>query len=126
MRFDASSSVHCLKTHCSTTSFSPSESWPRAGAWCSKVAPAPTIDPRRNPIFLQTLSHKALRLLTPLALATALAANLALARSSPYHLVLAAQLAFYLAAVTGHVLRCHGRRATVFALPYVVCLLSWA
>jgi poly-beta-1,6-N-acetyl-D-glucosamine synthase len=84
------------------------------------------LDPFRNPIFFQTLSHKALRLLTPLALASALGANLWLAGSPPYGLLLAGQLAFYAAAAAGHALRLRGRHAPAFALPYVVCLLSWA
>jgi poly-beta-1,6-N-acetyl-D-glucosamine synthase len=84
------------------------------------------LDPTRNPIFFQTVSHKALRLATPLALGAALGANLALLHLPAYQTLLAAQVAFYAAAATGHALRRRGRRASLFALPYVVCLLSWA
>lgn len=84
------------------------------------------LHPTRNPIFFQTFSHKALRLVTPLALAAALTANLLLLDSWPYRVLLGAQLAFYAAAAAGHALRIRGRRSSLLALPYVVCLLSWA
>jgi poly-beta-1,6-N-acetyl-D-glucosamine synthase len=84
------------------------------------------LDPLRNPIVFQTLSHKALRLLTPVALVLALAANLRLAGTAPYGILLAAQLAFYAAAGAGHTLRKRGHRTFLLALPYVICLLSWA
>ena len=83
------------------------------------------LDPRRNPLFVQTLSHKGLRLLTPLALALALAANLALLPSAFYRVGLAAQLAFYAAALGGYLGR-DRRRSPLMALPYLVCVLAGA
>jgi len=85
------------------------------------------LDPWRNRLFLQTVSHKGLRLLTPLLLAVAFAADLLLARDDPWHRwTLAAQVLFYLAALCGFVLRDAGRRFPLVAVPYVFCLLAWA
>jgi len=84
------------------------------------------LDPRRNRLWLQTVSHKGLRLLTPILLATAAAANLDLASSTFYLGALAAQAAFYAAAVSGFALRNVRHRVPLLTVPYVICLLSWA
>jgi poly-beta-1,6-N-acetyl-D-glucosamine synthase len=84
------------------------------------------LDPRRNRLWFQTLSHKALRLLGPLLLLGALAANLALLDRPSYRLTLAAQAAFYIAALTGHLLRGTRGARPLLSVPYIVCLLSWA
>jgi biofilm PGA synthesis N-glycosyltransferase PgaC len=82
-------------------------------------------DPRRNPVWFETLSHKALRLTMPLLQATALIANAALAHESIYFALLIGQALFYVAAFGGTVH--HARRPVVFVtVPYTVCLLSWA
>jgi cellulose synthase/poly-beta-1,6-N-acetylglucosamine synthase-like glycosyltransferase len=77
-----------------------------------------------NPLWLQTLSHKGLRLLTPVLLVSALAANLLLLDRPVFRLLLLVQGAFYLAALLGHMLR----RVTIpgLSVPYVVCMLSCA
>jgi cellulose synthase/poly-beta-1,6-N-acetylglucosamine synthase-like glycosyltransferase len=82
--------------------------------------------PFRNRLWLQTLSHKALRLLTPLLLGAALLANLTLALEPFYFLLLLAQGCFYGAAFLGFSLR--GRRGTspFLSVPCVFCLLAWA
>jgi len=77
-----------------------------------------------NPLWLQTLSHKALRLLTPAFLVSALTANLLLLDRPVFRLFLLAQVVFYLAAVLGHMLR--RVRIPGLAVPYVVCMLSCA
>lgn len=84
------------------------------------------LDPRRNRLWLQTLSHKGLRLLCPLFLGTALATNLLLLGRPLYRWTFAGQILFYAAAVAGHVLGSGRRRAALLGVPYVVCLLSWA
>src|SRR4030095_17011091 len=84
------------------------------------------LNPGKNPLFFQTLSHKGLRLLTPVALAVALTANLVLLESPFYRLCLATQLAFYAAALGGHVKRDSRARSPVLSLPYLVCVLAWA
>jgi cellulose synthase/poly-beta-1,6-N-acetylglucosamine synthase-like glycosyltransferase len=82
--------------------------------------------PARNRLWFQTLSHKALRLLTPLLLAAAFAANVLLARTPLFRIVLAAQAAFYAAALAGALLGTGRRRLPLLSVPYVICLLSWA
>ncbi|PYQ51575.1 MAG: hypothetical protein DMF78_13045, partial [Acidobacteria bacterium] len=83
-------------------------------------------NPWRNRLWLQTFSHKGLRLLTPALLAAALAANLLLAGSRFYAWTLAGQVAFYGAAVAGYALRNVRGRVRGLTVPYVICLLSWA
>jgi cellulose synthase/poly-beta-1,6-N-acetylglucosamine synthase-like glycosyltransferase len=78
----------------------------------------------RNPLWLQTVSHKGLRLLTPALLAVALAANLLLLDRPWFQLLLIAQLAFYSVAIFGHALR--HLRIPGLAAPYVVCMLACA
>jgi len=78
----------------------------------------------RNPLWLQTVSHKGLRLLTPALLGLALAANLLLLDRPAFQLLLLAQLAFYAVAILGHALR-HAKIPGL-AVPYVVCMLACA
>lgn len=77
-----------------------------------------------NPLLLQTLSHKALRLLTPALLLLALVANLALVDRPLFQFVLVAQIAFYLVASLGHTLR--HLKIPGIGVPYVVCMLASA
>jgi cellulose synthase/poly-beta-1,6-N-acetylglucosamine synthase-like glycosyltransferase len=65
------------------------------------IAPS-LLDPRRNPVWLQFVSHKVARLLVPYALATLLVSNVLLAAAGPlYGAFLAGQAAFYLLAAVG-------------------------
>jgi len=84
------------------------------------------LDPRRNRLWLQTLSHKALRLLTPLLLVAALGPSLALARDPVYFAILAAQASFYMAALLGCCLEGARRSSRLVSVPFVLCLLAWA
>ncbi|MBI3932747.1 MAG: glycosyltransferase [Acidobacteria bacterium] len=84
------------------------------------------LDPLRNRLWLQTVSHKALRLLTPGLLAVTLLATLCLAGDVFYGSLLAAQAFFYAAAAAGHVAGGAGRATPFLSVPYVVCLLAWA
>jgi biofilm PGA synthesis N-glycosyltransferase PgaC len=83
------------------------------------------LNPFRNSVWFETLSHKGLRLLTPLLHAVILVANVGLVSIPAYRWLLAAQAAFYAAAVVAHVL---GQRRTVVLIrvPYTMCLLVWA
>jgi poly-beta-1,6-N-acetyl-D-glucosamine synthase len=84
------------------------------------------LDPWRNRLWLQTVSHKGLRLLGPLFLAATAVANLALLDRSFYRLTLGAQAVFYAAALVGY-LSCNARtRVRLLGVPYVFCLLNWA
>jgi poly-beta-1,6-N-acetyl-D-glucosamine synthase len=83
-------------------------------------------NPRRNRLWLQTVSHKGLRLGAPLLHGAALAANLALGGAPFYRFTLLVQAAFYAAAIGGHALRHARRRSPLLSVPYVVCLLNCA
>ena len=84
------------------------------------------LNPVRNRIWFQTLSHKGLRLLGPILLGVALAANLLLLNGPLYRWILAGQLIFYAAAASGRALRDGGRTAFPLSVPYTFCLLNWA
>jgi glycosyltransferase involved in cell wall biosynthesis len=84
------------------------------------------LNPWRNRLWLQTVSHKGLRLLTPLLLAVALLANLALADQPLYRFLLAGQVAFYAAALLGLTLGRRRRTPPLLSIPGFVCLLAWA
>lgn len=83
------------------------------------------LDPRRNRLWLQTVSHKGIRLLGPVLLATILASNLLLAGRPFYAWTLVAQGLFYAAALGG-ALAGAGRGGALLVVPYAVCLLNWA
>lgn len=84
------------------------------------------LDPRRNRLWLQTVSHKLCRLLGPLLLLAALAANLLLMDYPLYRWTLAAQLGLYAAAFEGYRIRDAAKSAPIFSVPYAFCLLNWA
>ncbi len=84
------------------------------------------LNPFRNRVWFQTISHKGLRLLAPLLQGTALASNLFLASSPAYRTLLAAQVLFYAAALGGYAVRDTNRKHPILALPYTVCLFTWA
>jgi len=83
-------------------------------------------DPERNPLWIETISHKALRLTTPLLQLGIFLANLALADAEPYRALLAAQVLFYVAAAAGHSRRWARRSTFVVTVPYTSSVLSWA
>jgi hypothetical protein len=82
------------------------------------------LDPRPNRLFLQTISHKALRLMSPVLLLVCAATNLLLLDDLLYVATFAAQGAFYLAAVGGWLLSNSRRSALVLAVPFMFCLLN--
>lgn len=84
------------------------------------------LNPLRNRLWLQTVSHKLFRLLGPPALLSAFIANLFLLDQTLYRFTLLAQLAFYLAAGLGYVLRRRAAKIRVANLAYAFCLLNWA
>ena len=83
------------------------------------------LNPLRNRLWLQTVSHKGLRLLGPLLLATALLTNVVLAGRPFYDWTLLLQGVFYASALIGHIERV-ARRLPIVAVPYTLCLLNWA
>jgi len=85
------------------------------------------LNPVRNRLWVQTASHQMPRLLTPFLLLAAFGTDLLLVAGSPFHRwTLAGQIAFYAAALSGHVLQGAQRRVRGLAVPYVICLLSVA
>jgi len=81
------------------------------------------LSPWRNRLWVQTLSHKALRLLAPAFLVAILAANVALYGMPFYRATLTVQGLFYLAAALGHVTG--GRRTSRWlTVPYAFCFLN--
>src|SRR5436853_6915380 len=84
------------------------------------------LSPFTNRLWLATMSRDGLRLLVPVLLVTVLGANLGLAGTPFYRLMLAAQLAFYGAALGGYVAGGARRRLGVLSVPYVFCLLNAA
>jgi poly-beta-1,6-N-acetyl-D-glucosamine synthase len=89
------------------------------------------LNPFRNRIWFETLSHKVLRLTAPLLQATVLACCIALGDVFLYRLMLLGQSAFYIAAIAGWLqAQSPGSRAAGYlrflAVPYAICLVNWA
>ncbi len=83
--------------------------------------------PSQNRLWLQTISHKALRLVLPLLFGAALAANAALAVGAPFYATaLLAQLAFYTLGAAGWISPALRRRVRWVVVPYTICFLSYA
>ena len=83
-------------------------------------------DPLRNPLWFETMSHKALRLAAPFLQLLLFAANFGLADLLFYRWLLAAQIVFYAAALGGHAHRHTRHRLYVLTVPYALCVLNWA
>jgi cellulose synthase/poly-beta-1,6-N-acetylglucosamine synthase-like glycosyltransferase len=82
--------------------------------------------PWRNPIWLQFVSHKILRLIAPVFLLLALACNIPLLEESPtYPALLAIQLLFYGAALIGIALPAT-HAFMVIRIPMTFCRLNWS
>src|SRR5882672_11854927 len=72
------------------------------------------LNPLRNRLWFETVSHKVLRVALPMLHATFLISNVVLADSGFYGLMLALQAAFYAAATIGLSQRDARRRSIVF------------
>jgi poly-beta-1,6-N-acetyl-D-glucosamine synthase len=84
------------------------------------------LNPFSNRLWLQTISHKGCRLLGPLCMASALAANVPLLVEPFYRWTIAAQAVFYAAAAVGCLPRGGEKRRLFVSVPYAFCLLNWA
>lgn len=84
------------------------------------------LNPLQNRLWLQTVSHKGLRLLLPLLHVGAFVANLPLADGPLYGGMLLAQALFYASALGGYAGRNAGRRTPLLSVPYVICILNCA
>jgi len=84
------------------------------------------LNPLRNRLWFQTVSHKGLRLLGPLLLVLMLVASVRLAPGSPFAVLLFGQACFYAAAAAGFVLRDLPQAPRVLGFPYTFCLFNAA
>jgi cellulose synthase/poly-beta-1,6-N-acetylglucosamine synthase-like glycosyltransferase len=84
------------------------------------------LDPRRNRVWLQTVSHKAVRLPGPFLLLAMLAASAALAGEPIYTAALLGQAVFYATALAGHLVGRRRRVPRLLALPFTFCVLNGA
>ena len=84
------------------------------------------LNPLGNRLWLQTFSHKGLRLLGPVLLIAAFASNLMLIDRPGYLLAFLAQATFYSGALLGGMLRGSTRAHPSFSLPYTFCLMNCA
>lgn len=83
------------------------------------------LSPFRNPLWLEYVSHKLLRLASPAWLLLALAANVALLSVPPYRVLFATQIDFYLAAAFGWWMQQRGRKSKMFGAPLMFLSLNW-
>jgi cellulose synthase/poly-beta-1,6-N-acetylglucosamine synthase-like glycosyltransferase len=84
------------------------------------------LNPFQNRLWLQTISHKGARLLSPLCLAAAIGANIFLLAQPAYRYLFLAQIVFYVAATAGYTARRARRRHAMLNIPYTFCLLNVA
>jgi len=84
------------------------------------------LNPLGNRLWLQTVSHKGLRLLGPGLLLAALTSNLVLIDRPGYRLALLGQATFYAGALLGGLLRGTGKVRSLISLPYTFCLVNGA
>jgi len=84
------------------------------------------LNPLVNPLWIQTVSHKLFRLLSPFALGAVFCSNLFLLQDPDYTWIFAAQSTFYAAAFLGYLTRGAARRPFFLNVPYAFCLLNWA
>jgi len=84
------------------------------------------LNPLQNRLWFETISHKVLRVALPMLHLSVLAANVVLADSGFFGVMIALQVMFYAAALVGFIQRDARRRVIVFSAPCAMCLLLWA
>lgn len=84
------------------------------------------LNPFRNRLWIQTISHKGARLLSPLCLCATFGANLYILDEPAYRYLFVAQILFYAAAGAGYAARHARRRLFFLSIPYTFCLLNVA
>jgi biofilm PGA synthesis N-glycosyltransferase PgaC len=77
-----------------------------------------------NPIWLEYVSHKMSRLVSPLLLLIAATTNTALASDPVYGMILSIHLCFYLSALAGWTFQQAGVRSTCFAAQLMFCAMN--
>ncbi len=79
---------------------------------------------RHSGVFAALVSHKILRWLTPVFMIIVLCSNLPLFRGRIARFLLAGQILFYGAAVTGYLLELRNVRLRIFSAPFSFCLAN--
>lgn len=82
------------------------------------------LNPRRNPIWFEFMSHKLLRLVSPLLLVVLLGTNVALMEDPFFRAALGAQVLFYMVAVAGGLLQEVGLHLGPLGVPLMFCALN--
>lgn len=85
------------------------------------------LNPFRNKVFFQTVSHKFFRLFVPFALIFTLISSIFLAKFSFYKIMFILQIIMYLSALIGHFLaRKPSFISRLFGIPYTFVVLNYA
>jgi len=84
------------------------------------------LNPLANRLWLQTVSHKLLRLLCPALLVLVLVANLFLLDFLFYQAAFVLQVLFYSAALAAHLAPQVSRKSALLSVPHAFCLLNWS
>lgn len=84
------------------------------------------LNPLRNRLWFQAMSHKALRLGLPLLYSMVFFLNLALVERPFYRNVMLAQLIFYSMSLAGFLVPKTTRLTRLFVVPSAILLLAWA
>jgi len=84
------------------------------------------LNPRANRLWLQTVSHKLLRLLCPACLVLVLVTNLFLLDGLFYQATFALQVMFYAAALIAHLAPQVAGKTPLLSVPHAFCLLNGA
>lgn len=82
--------------------------------------------PWRNRLWVQIVSHKALRLAMPGFLILAATSNIVLVPSFLYATTFSVQAGFYALAMLGRLTRDYSHKYALLNVPYTFCVLNWA
>lgn len=84
------------------------------------------LSPAANRIWLQTISHKLLRLSAPVFILLLIVSNAFLLDQTFYRWLMLLQVIFYSAALGGMLSGTRWQRKRALAIPYAFCVLNWA
>ncbi len=84
------------------------------------------LNPVKNRVWIQTVSHKFFRLTAPLFLTSLIVSNFFLSGNLFYQIILITQLLFYCAALGGFLSGSRWQSYRAFTIPYAFCVLNWA
>jgi cellulose synthase/poly-beta-1,6-N-acetylglucosamine synthase-like glycosyltransferase len=86
------------------------------------------LNPFKNKIFCQLMSHKVFRLFVPFALILVIISNAFLSNTLPYGIMLFLQICLYLSAIAGYFLSKVKRSSItrLFVIPYMFVLLNYS